>query len=204
MLLEIIYSKGAWMRIAIQRIALTVFLVSGSSSVLMGADLTKAYEMPDAAKMIERDLLKPPQTYTLPKSCNLNDPASIARGEFIFHNLNGKKAKKTPPAGLAKFVEMKGKDGKVKKKPKQYGNCVACHNIEGAKGAGNIGPDLSNYKATFIDSKVRNAQFVYQKIADPRIDNPNTHMTVNLTTGLFSPEEICDLTAYVISDKTKK
>lgn len=160
------------------------------------SDLTKAYEMPDATKIIEKDLLKPATTYTLPKSCNLNDMESIARGKYIFHNLNGDKAKGTPPKGLSKTIEKNGK-----KAPKQYGNCVACHNIEGAVGGGNIGPDLSHYKAYFIDTKIRDAQFVYQKIADPRIDNPTTHMTVNLTTDLFNEQEICDLTAYVMSEK---
>jgi len=53
----------------------------------------------------------------------------------------------------------------------------------------------------FMDTKVRDNQFVYQKIADPRIDNANTHMTVNLTTKLFNEQEICDLTSYVISVK---
>ncbi len=168
------------------------------------ADLTKAYDMPDASKMIEKDLLAKPTKFTMPKGCVKDDAASIARGEFIFHNLNGKKAKGTPPEGLVKFVEKKGKDGKVKKKAKQYGNCVACHNIEGAKGGGNIGPDLTNYKKTFIDSKVRDNAFVFQKIADPRIDNPKTHMTVNLTTKLFTEQEICDLASYVVSDKSKK
>ena len=172
-----------------------------SASTLMATDLTKAYDMPDASTLIEKDLLKEPATFTLPKSCKLDDPLAIARGEYIFHNLNGKKAKKTPPKGLVKFIEKNGK-----KKPKQFGNCVACHNIEGAKGAGNIGPDLTGYKAMMIDTKARDAQFVYQKIADPRIDNPKTHMTVNLTTKLFNESEICDLTAYVMSDKsnTKK
>ncbi|MEA3433674.1 MAG: sulfur oxidation c-type cytochrome SoxX [Campylobacterota bacterium] len=173
-----------------------------STSVLVNAaDLTKAYDMPDASKMIEKDLLPAAKKYTMPKGCVSNDAASIARGEFIFHNLNGKKAKKKPPAGLAKFVETKGKNGKVKKKAKQYGNCVACHNIEGAKGGGNIGPDLTGYKAMFIDTKVRDYQFVYQKIADPRTDNANTHMTVNLTTKLFNEQEICDLSSYVVSVK---
>ncbi|MFT7880399.1 MAG: sulfur oxidation c-type cytochrome SoxX [Sulfurimonas sp.] len=176
-------------------ITCTTLLMTALTAV-NASDLTKAYEMPDATKIIDKDLLKPAQTYTLPKSCNLSDPESIARGNYIFHNLNGKKAKGTPPKGLVKFIEKNGK-----KKPKQYGNCVACHNIEGAVGGGNIGPDLSNYKAYFIDTKIRDAQFVYQKIADPRIDNPNTHMTVNLTTGLFNEQEICDLTAYVMSKK---
>ncbi|HIP20197.1 MAG TPA: sulfur oxidation c-type cytochrome SoxX, partial [Sulfurimonas sp.] len=89
----------------------------------------------------------------------------------------------------------------AKGKNKQYGNCVACHNIEGARGAGNIGPDLTGYKATFVDSGVRDNKFVFQKIADPRIDNPDTHMTVNLTTKLFTPAEICDITSYIVSPK---
>ncbi len=177
-------------------LSLAVFLGLVS---LYATDLTHAYEMPDASETIAKDLLSPPTKFTLPKSCKLDDPLAIARGAYIFHNLNGKKAKGTPPEGLVKFIE---KDGK--KKPKQFGNCVACHNIEGAVGGGNIGPDLTGYRAMFIDSKIRDAQFVYQKIADPRIDNPNTHMTVNLTTKLFSPAEICDLTAYVMSEKTEK
>lgn len=187
----------------IKLFTLAAMLVS-TSALVNAADLTKAYDMPDASKLIEKDKLAKPTKFTMPKGCVSTDAASIARGKFIFHNLNGKKAKETPPKGLAKFVEKKGKDGKVKKKPKQYGNCVACHNIEGAKGAGNIGPDLTNYKATFIDTKVRTPQFVFQKIADPRIDNPETHMTVNLTTKLFSEQEICDLASYVVSEKNKK
>jgi len=180
----------------------TMFLSASAS--LTAADLTKAYDMPDAATKIEKDLFPAAQKYTMPKTCNLNDPKAIARGKYMFHNLNGKKAKKPAPEGLVKFNKKTGKDGKVTKKPKQFGNCVACHNIEGAKGAGNIGPSLEKYKAHFIDTKTRDAQFVYQKIADARVDNPNTHMTINLTTGLFNEQEICDFTAYVVSVKDKK
>ena len=128
---------------------------------------------------------------------------AIGCGKYIFHNLNGKKAKQNPPKGLSRKQMKPGKTyAKGEKIPvKQYGNCVACHNIEGAKGAGNIGPDLSNYKAHFIDTGARSDQFVYQKIADARIDNPNTHMTINLTTKLFTPREICDITSYIVSPK---
>ena len=191
------------MHTKIKYLAYTTLFLSASAS-LCAADLTKAYDMKDVSKMIEKDLFPAATKYTMPKSCNLTDTKAIARGKYMFHNLNGKKAKKPAPEGLVKFVEKKGKDGKVKKKPKQFGNCVACHNIEGAKGAGNIGPSLESYKANFIDTKTRDAQFVYQKIADPRIDNPNTHMTVNLTTGLFNEQEICDFVAYIVSDKKKK
>ena len=178
---------------------IAVFL--SASTLLNATDLTKAYSMPDASKMIEKDLLKPAQKFIMPKECVSTDKDSIARGKYIFHNLNGKKAKATPPTGLAKFIEKKDKNGKVVKKPKQYGNCVACHNIEDAKGGGNIGPDLSNYKTIFMDTKVRDNAFVYQKIADARIDVENTHMTINLTTGLFNEQEICDLTSYIVSEK---
>jgi len=174
-------------------------VLMGTLTVLGAVDLTKAYEMPDASKIIEEDLLKEAKKYTMPSSCKLDDAAAIARGKYIFHNLNGDKAKGTPPEGLVKFIE---KDGK--KTTKQFGNCVACHNIEGAVGGGNIGPDLTKYKEFLIDTKTRDTAFVYQKIADARIDNPKTHMTINLTTGLFSEQEICDLTAYVITDKSKK
>jgi len=178
-----------------------IVAVLSTTVLLSAADMTKAYSMPDASKLIEKDLLKPPQKFTMPKGCISTDKDAIARGEYIFHNLNGKKVKATPPKGLAKFVEKKGKDGKMVKKPKQYGNCVACHNIEGAKGGGNIGPNLTGYKATFIDTKARDYAFVYQKIADPRVDNKNTHMTVNLTTKLFNEREICDIASYIVSDK---
>jgi len=180
----------------------TLFLSSSAS--IAAADLTKAYDMEDASAIIEADLFAGPTNFTMPKSCDLTDKGAIARGSYIYHNLNGKQAKGDAPAGLSKVTETTGKDGKVKKKPKQYGNCVACHNIEGAVGGGNIGPDLTNYKAFFLDTGVRDAQFTYQKIADPRIDKADTHMTVNLTTKLMSEQEICDLTAYVVADKSKK
>ncbi len=176
-------------------------MLLSASLLVNAADLTKAYEMPDASKIIKDDLLIEPTVYTMPQECVSSNAESIARGEYIFHNLNSDEAKENPPAGLANFIETKDKDGKVQKKTKQYGNCVACHNIEGAKGGGNIGPDLTGYKAIFMDTKVRNNQFVYQKIADPRIDNANTHMTVNLATKLFNEQEICDLTSYVVSAK---
>jgi len=191
------------MNTKIKGLVLTTLFLS-ISSPLYAADLTKAYDMPEATEMIKKDLFPSAKEYTMPKSCDLTDAKAIARGDFMFNNLNGKKVKGKLPEGLTKFVEKKGKDGKMKKKPKQYGNCIACHDIEGSKGAGNIGPSLVGYKAMFIDTKARDAQFVYQKIADPRIDNANTHMTVNLTTGLFNEQEICDYTAYVVSIKNKK
>jgi sulfur-oxidizing protein SoxX len=168
------------------------------TSLLLGAslfatDYSKIIESPDATKIIEKDKLAPAKVYKMPKGCISTNADVVARGAYIFHNLNGKKAKAKPPKGLSKK--------NAKGKPKQYGNCVACHNIEGARGAGNIGPDLSKYYKNFIATKVRDNKFVYQKIADPRIDNPKTHMTVNLTTKLFNEREICDIASYIVIKK---
>ncbi|WP_345977309.1 sulfur oxidation c-type cytochrome SoxX [Sulfurimonas sp. HSL3-7] len=167
------------------------------------SDLSTAIESPNASKIIAKDLLGPAKVYNMPAGCITTDADAIARGEFIFHNLNGEKVKGALPKGLSKTQMVPGKTYLPQDKipPKQYGNCVACHNIEGAKGAGNIGPDLTNYNANFIKSGARDNAFVYQKIADARIDNPDTHMTINLTTGLFTEREICDITSYIVSIK---
>ncbi|MDP3466451.1 MAG: sulfur oxidation c-type cytochrome SoxX [Sulfuricurvum sp.] len=163
------------------------------AAFLNAADLSQVIESPDATAILKKDALSAAKAVTMIEGCISNEPAVIARGKYIFHNLNGKDAKENPPEGLTRLLP----DGKEK----QMGNCVACHNIEGAKGYGNIGPDLSNYKALYMDSGARNGQFVYQKIADPRVDNAKTHMTVNLTNGLFNEREVCDLASYVMATK---
>ncbi len=175
--------------------------VTASLTLLQAGDAK--VEQPDALKILAKDKLKPAQEHKMPANCISSDKKVIAIGEYIFHNLNGKKAKKKPPVGLSKTQMKPGKTYKPGDKipPKQYGNCVACHNIEGAVGAGNIGPDLHNYKAHFIDTKARNYQYVYQQIADSRVHNKDSRMTINLTTGLFTPEEICAISSYVVSEK---
>ncbi|CAA6800066.1 MAG: Sulfur oxidation protein SoxX [uncultured Sulfurovum sp.] len=165
-------------------------------TTVYATDMTKAYEMPEASKIVENDLIAGATQYTMPKACNLDDLERIARGKYMFHGLNSKNDKKE---NLPKGMKVP-KDGVVK----PYGNCVACHNIEGAVGAGTVGPPLTNYKANFIDTKVRDAQFVYQKIADPRVDMNITAMTINLTSKLFDESEVCDLTAYVMQVKKEK
>ncbi len=168
-------------------------IMLGIATLLGAADLSSVIETPDAKAILLKDALPAPKRYVMPEGCITDNPLAIARGKYIFHNLNGKDAKEPAPEGLAKLLPN-GKE-------KQYGNCVACHNIEGAKGYGNIGPDLTNYKALYMDSGVRNGQFIYQQIADPRVDNPKTHMTVNLANGLFSEREVCDLASYVAAQK---
>lgn len=168
-------------------------IILGLATLLSAADLSQVIESPDATAILKKDALPAPKQYIMPEDCVSNDKAAIARGQYLFHNLNGKDAKENPPEGISRKL-ADGKD-------KQYGNCVACHNIEGAKGYGDIGPDMTKYKELYMDSGVRNAQFMYQKIADPRLDNPHTHMTVNLANGLFSEREVCDLVSYIIATK---
>jgi sulfur-oxidizing protein SoxX len=163
------------------------------AAFLNAADLSQVIESPDATAILKKDALSAPKIAVMIEGCISSEPAVIARGKYLFHNLNGKDTKEPAPEGLEKILPN-GKE-------KQYGNCVACHNIEGAKGYGNIGTDLSNYKSIFMDSGVRKADFVYQKIADARVDNPKTHMTINLTNGLFNEREVCDLASYIVSKK---
>ena len=164
-------------------------------SALYATDITKAYEMPDASKIVEKDSIPKATKFTMSKECKLDSLESIERGKYLFHNLNSKAAKDPSPKGLEK-----PKKGEIK----AYGNCVACHNIENAVGGGTVGPSLEAYSKNFIETKARDAQFVYQKIADPRIDNTETAMTINLTTKMMNEQEICDLTAYVLQVKTEK
>jgi sulfur-oxidizing protein SoxX len=181
----------------------TILLSSALCVSLMATDYSSIIETPDATAMIKKDLLAPAKVFEMPKGCISTDPKVLARGSFIFHNLNGKKAKGKLPEGLSKKQKKPGKKYLPGDKIpyKQYGNCIACHNIEGAKGGGNVGPNLTGYKAMFIDTGIRNNNFVFQKIADPRIDNAHTTMTINLTTKLFTKREICDITSYIVSKK---
>jgi sulfur-oxidizing protein SoxX len=159
------------------------------------ADKIEAYDMPDASKIVKKDLIDGPTKFTMPKDCKLDSLEGIARGKYLYHNLNSKAAKDPAPKGL---TEPK------KDEVKAYGNCVACHNIEGAVGGGTVGPPLGDYFKNMIETKARDAQFVYQKIADPRIDNEESSMTINLTSKMFNEQEVCDLTAYVLQVKTEK
>ena len=162
-----------------------VFIGLLSLIPIYATDLTTVYEMPKASQIVKDDLIDKATKFTMPTSCKLDNLEAIARGKYLYHNLNSKSTKEPLPKGL-----RKAKDGEVK----PYGNCVACHNIEGAIGGGNVGPDLTGYTG-------RPAQFVYQKIADARVSYAETSMTINLTTKMMNEQEICDLTAYVMQVK---
>jgi len=163
------------------------------SIFIISALCLHAFEMPDATQIIKKDLLAPAKKFVMPKNCVTSNEEAVARGSYIFHNLNGKSSKENPPKGL----KRKNPDGSLK----HFGNCVACHNTINAVGPGNIGVDLSNYNTMFVKTNIRDSAFIYQKIADPRVDFADTIMTVNLTNSLMSEREICDIVSYILSNK---
>lgn len=77
-------------------------------------------------------------------------------------------------------------------------SCVTCHVMgpDTPEMPGNVGPDLSEYGNTQTD-----AGYVFNYIYDPRQINPASMMLPWGTHGFYSPEEIRDITAFVLSLK---
>jgi sulfur-oxidizing protein SoxX len=145
-------------------------------------------ESPDGLKTLNSDLLGEAKKYVMPTNCVKTDKASIERGRLFFNELNNDS-------------NVSAKYGMDYPKSKNFGNCVACHQIEKANGYGNIGPDLSKYHDVYVKTGARTPEWIFQKISDPRIDNKDTAMTVNLTTKLMSESEVCDIVSYIVADK---
>jgi sulfur-oxidizing protein SoxX len=81
----------------------------------------------------------------------------------------------------------------------QQGNCAACHCADGVKGCGDIGPSLVKYKKELGEQRTRD--WLFQKIADARLDNPETVMPPTLSTNTLKPEEAVDLVEFLESLK---
>ncbi len=77
---------------------------------------------------------------------------------------------------------------------KKKGNCLACHQIEGGKLPGNIGPPLVAMKARFPDRAKLRAQ-----IYDARKNNPNTIMPPFGPHEILSDSEIDKITTFIHS-----
>lgn len=77
---------------------------------------------------------------------------------------------------------------------KKKGNCLACHQIEGGKLPGNIGPPLLAMKARFPDKSVLRAQ-----IADSRVKNPNTIMPPFEAHEILSASEVDKIVEFIYS-----
>jgi len=143
------------------------------------------FEHPDAKQIMLKDIPPGPRLYAVPENCKLNDP---------------------------KFVAKKAPEGKKIFNDKKTANCVACHCAPGSVGCGNIGPDLDHYrttlmKAEYIDGSKKSIDWLYQRIADYRVQIPSEFkdhpffntMTVNLTTGKLNYDQVCALAAFLLS-----
>ncbi|MBI5378571.1 MAG: sulfur oxidation c-type cytochrome SoxA [Nitrospirae bacterium] len=113
-------------------------------------------------------------------------------------------ANKTPEPPVPEAVKMpadlKGDPAKGRKlfMDRERAPCTGCHLIPGEDvwPAGNIGPDLSTY-----GDLNRPESYTYEIIYDARKYFPDTAMPPWGTTGLFKPEEIVHLVAFLHSLK---
>lgn len=98
------------------------------------------------------------------------------------------------PAALAEPSAEDIAAGKAIAGDRQSGNCFACHQVEGAELAGNIGPPLVAMKMRFPDREV-----LYQQVADPRLRNPNTVMPPYGAHGILSERDLNLLIDYLLT-----
>lgn len=160
--------------------------LSSFVSICLQAESTQGalFESPEAHSIIAKDALPAATKFSMPQGCVSKNPKDIHLGKIMFNDFGNKNHKyKEFPKG------------------KSFGNCVACHNIENADGHGNIGPDLTQYNEVFVKTGARTPEWIFQKRADPRIDNPDTLMTINKTNSLLSTQEICQIISYLVADK---
>jgi sulfur-oxidizing protein SoxX len=74
------------------------------------------------------------------------------------------------------------------------GNCIACHQIEGGEGPGNIGPPLIAMQARYADPAVLRAQ-----IWDSTAANPVSIMPPFGKHAVLSEQEIDQVVAFVLT-----
>ncbi len=151
------------------------------------------YEHPDASQIVKKDIPPGPTLYAIPENCKLTS---------------------------AKFIEKMAPKGQKLFNNRKIANCVACHNAPGSKGAGNIGPDLTAYttglmKAPGVRGEKKTIDWVFQRVADYRVQIPEKYrdphskefvpyyniMTVNLTTKALTYDQVCAITAFLLSLK---
>ncbi len=77
---------------------------------------------------------------------------------------------------------------------RKKGNCLACHQIEGGKLAGNIGPPLVAMKTRFPDKAKLRAQ-----IWDASVNNPNTIMPPFGRHKILTESEIDKVVEFIYS-----
>jgi L-cysteine S-thiosulfotransferase len=96
----------------------------------------------------------------------------------------------TPPPGLVGDARR----GRALFLDRAKGPCTGCHLAPGDDvwPAGSVGPDLS----TIGDRKLTDA-YLYQQLWDPRVAFPHTIMPPWGVQGVFTPQQLVDLVAYL-------
>ena len=84
--------------------------------------------------------------------------------------------------------------GKAIALDRKKGNCIACHQIEGGEGPGNIGPPLVAMKARYPDPKV-----LREQIWDSTAANPVSIMPPFGKHQVLSEDEIDNVVAFVMT-----
>jgi L-cysteine S-thiosulfotransferase len=81
---------------------------------------------------------------------------------------------------------------------RNLGPCTGCHLVQGADvwPAGNVGPDLSTYGDRRLPD-----EYVFNMIYDPRHIFPNTTMPPWGAAGIFTPEDIVHVVAFLQTQK---
>jgi len=72
------------------------------------------------------------------------------------------------------------------------GGCVACHILSASDMPGNVGPNLST-----IGAAGRSDEYLFNYVFDARTFNPHSVMPPWGAHGIFSPEEILDIVAFL-------
>jgi len=101
-----------------------------------------------------------------------------------------------PPVSKAPMTQVKGDPARGRRLflSRAQGPCTGCHLIPGADvwPAGNIGPDLSTYGDRNLPD-----EFIFTQLYDSRNFFPNTTMPPWGTTGVFKPEELVHIVAFL-------
>ena len=101
-----------------------------------------------------------------------------------------------PPVGKVPLPAAKGdpREGRTLFMARAKGPCTGCHLIPGDDvwPAGNVGPDLSAYGDRGLPD-----QFVFAAAYDARAFFPNTVMPPWGATGVFTPEEVAHVVAFL-------
>jgi sulfur-oxidizing protein SoxA len=109
-------------------------------------------------------------------------------------------AKKYPPPSRAPMPAIKGdpKEGRKLFMSRAKAPCTGCHLIQGDDvwPAGNIGPDVS-----VIGDRNLPDQYLFDLIYDARVFFPNTTMPPWGTAGMYTPEEIVHVVAFLQTQK---